>query len=139
MSCGTDTSMLRLIVQDVVSQLLKAGTLQGGLLDCNDKPLPAQRTVVQCKDLVDTVVTKFERSDRKLRITLSDNTEFEVEIPELAIHGTARAGLNQVRLTRLGTQALMDTVILSGICDGELYHFYHIGVYALQLGERRFT
>lgn len=85
MSCGTDTTMLRLIVQDEVSKLLKDGTLQGGLLDCNDKPLPAQRTVAQCKDLVDTVVTKFERSDRKLRITLSDKTEFEVEIPELAL------------------------------------------------------
>lgn len=85
MSCGTDTTMLRLIVQDVVSQLLKDGTLQGGLLDCNDKPLPAQRNVPQCKDLVDTVVAKFERIDRKLRITLSDKTEFEVEIPELAL------------------------------------------------------
>lgn len=83
MSCGTDNTILRLIVQDVVSQLLKDGTLQGGLLDCNDKPLPAQRTVAQCNDLVDTVVTKFERIDRKLRITLSDKTELEVEIPDL--------------------------------------------------------
>lgn len=83
MSCGTDNTILRLIVQDVVSQLLKDGTLQGGLLDCNDKPLPAQRNVPQCKELVDTTVTKFERIDRKLRITLSDKTELEVEIPEL--------------------------------------------------------
>lgn len=85
MSCGTDTTMLRLIVQDEVSKLLKDGTLQGGLLDCNDKPLPAQRTVAQCKELVDTTVTKFERIDRKLRITLSDKTELEVEIPGLAL------------------------------------------------------
>lgn len=85
MSCGTDTTMLRLIVQDEVSKLLKDGTLQGGLLDCNDKPLPAQRNVPQCKELVDTTVTKFERIDRKLRITLSDKTELEVEIPELQL------------------------------------------------------
>ena len=85
MSCGTDTTMLRLIVQDEVSKLLKDGTLQGGLLDCNDKPLPAQRNVLQCKELVDTTVTKFERIDRKLRITLSDKTELEVEIPELQL------------------------------------------------------
>lgn len=85
MSCGTDTTMLRLIVQDEVSKLLKDGTLQGGLLDCNDKPLPAQRNVPQCKELVDTTVTKFERINRKLRITLSDKTELEVEIPELQL------------------------------------------------------
>lgn len=85
MSCGTDTTMLRLIVQDEVSKLLKDGTLQGGLLDCNDKPLPAQRNVPQCKELVDTTVAKFERIDRKLRITLSDKTELEVEIPELQL------------------------------------------------------
>ena len=72
MSCGTDTSMLRLIVQDVVSQLLKDGTLQGGLLDCNDKPLPAQRKIPQCEAITDTTVAKFERDGNKLRITLSN-------------------------------------------------------------------
>lgn len=83
MSCGTDTSMLRLIVQDVVSQLLKDGTLQGGLLDCNDKPLPAQRKIPQCEAITDTTVAKFERDGNKLKITLSDKTEFEVELPAL--------------------------------------------------------
>lgn len=83
MSCGTDTTMLRLIVQDVVTQLLKDGTLQGGLLDCNDKPLPAQRKIPQCEAIKDTTVTKFELDGRTLKLTLSDKTELTVELPEV--------------------------------------------------------
>lgn len=83
MSCGTDTTMLRLIVQDVVNQLLKDGTLQGGLLDCNDKPLPAQRKIPQCEAITDTTVTKFELDGRTLKLTLSDKTELTVELPEV--------------------------------------------------------
>lgn len=82
MSCGTDTTMLRLIVQDVVTQLLKDGTLQGGLLDCNDKPLPAQRKIPQCEAIKDTTVTKFGLDGRTLKLTLSDKTELTVELPE---------------------------------------------------------
>lgn len=84
MSCGTDTTMLRLIVQDVVTQLLKDGTLQGGLLDCNDKPLPAQRKIPQCEAITDTTVTKFELDGRTLKLTLSDKTELTVELPEVS-------------------------------------------------------
>lgn len=83
MSCGTDTTMLRLIVQDVVTQMLKDGTLQGGLLDCNDKPLPAQRKIPQCEAIKDTTVTKFELDGRTLKLTLSDKTELTVELPEV--------------------------------------------------------
>ena len=83
MSCGTDTTMLRLLVQDVVNQLLKDGTLQGGLLDCNDKPLPAQRKIPQCEAITDTTVTKFELDGRTLKLTLSDKTELTVELPEV--------------------------------------------------------
>ena len=83
MSCETDTTMLRLIVQDVVNQLLKDGTLQGGLLDCNDKPLPAQRKIPQCEAIKDTTVTKFELDGRTLKLTLSDKTELTVELPEV--------------------------------------------------------
>lgn len=83
MSCGTDTTMLRLLVQDVVNQLLKDGTLQGGLLDCNDKPLPAQRKIPQCEAIKDTTVTKFELDGRTLKLTLSDKTELTVELPEV--------------------------------------------------------
>jgi hypothetical protein len=74
--------MLRLLVQDVVTQLLKDGTLQGGLLDCNDKPLPAQRKIPQCEAITDTTVTKFELDSRTLKLTLSDKTELTVELPE---------------------------------------------------------
>lgn len=81
MSCGPDTTMLRLIVQDVVSQLLKDGTLQGGLLDCNDKPMPARRKIPQCEAITDTTVTKFALVGRTLKLTLSDKTEFAVELP----------------------------------------------------------
>ena len=83
MSCGPDTTMLRLLVQDVVTQLLKDGTLQGGLLDCNDKPLPAQRKIPQCEAITDTTVTKFELDGRTLKLTLSDKTELTVELPEV--------------------------------------------------------
>ena len=83
MSCGTDTTMLRLIVQDEVSKLLKDGTLQGGLLDCNDKPLPAQRKIPQCEAVTDTTVTKFVREGNKLKLTLSDKTELAVDLPEV--------------------------------------------------------
>lgn len=83
MSCGTDNTILRLIVQDVVSQLLKDGTLQGGLLDCNDKPLPAQRKIPQCEAITDTTVTKFELDGRTLKLTLSDKTELTAELPEV--------------------------------------------------------
>ena len=82
MSCGIDTSMLRLIVQDVVSQLLKDGTLQGGLLDCNDKPLPAKRNIPQCDAITDTKVDTFKRDGDTLKITLSDKTVLEAELPK---------------------------------------------------------
>lgn len=83
MSCGPDTTVLRLIVQDVVTQLLKDGTLQGGLLDCNDKPMPAQRKIPQCAEITDTTVTKFVRDGNTLKLTLSDKTELAVDLPEV--------------------------------------------------------
>lgn len=82
MSCGPDTTVLRLIVQDVVTQLLKDGTLQGGLLDCNDKPMPAQRKIPQCAEITDTTVTKFVRDGNTLKLTLSDKTELAADLPK---------------------------------------------------------
>ena len=105
MSCGTDTTMLRLITQDVVTQLLKDGTLQGGLLDCNDKPLPAQRKIPQCEAITDTTVAKFERDGNKLKITLSDKTEFEVELPE--VPEPPKAELPKVSAKRYHATALL--------------------------------
>ena len=105
MSCGTDTTILRLIVQDVVSQLLKDGTLQGGLLDCNDKPLPAQRKIPQCEAVTDTTVTKFELDGRTLKLTLSDKTELTVELPE--VPEPPKAELPKVSAKRYHATALL--------------------------------
>lgn len=48
MSCGTDRELMRLMIKDIIDQLIADGTIQGGLLTCDGAALPTKQKMKDC-------------------------------------------------------------------------------------------
>lgn len=61
--CGTDFSALKLMMKDLIRQMIDEGKLQEGLIDCQDKRLWRDARVVTCDILGDAVCEMIKNGD----------------------------------------------------------------------------
>lgn len=85
MACGPDRELLRLIIQDLINQLINDGVIQAGLRDCGGNRLLAHTQVLGCDfNPTDTKVTGlFWLDGNVMRLQLSDGTVFDLQVPRI--------------------------------------------------------
>lgn len=81
--CGNSASAIELIVKDLIRQMIDAGKLQEGLLDCTDKRLWRDSRVVTCDMVSDVVCQMYEQGELCVREPIAlayDPTEDKITI-----------------------------------------------------------
>jgi hypothetical protein len=61
--CGTDLKSIELIVKDLIRQMIEAGQLQEGLVDCTDNRLWRNTRVLTCDLLTDAICQLIKNGD----------------------------------------------------------------------------
>jgi hypothetical protein len=61
--CGTDLKSIELIVKDLIRQMIEAGQLQEGLVDCTDNRLWRNTQVLTCDLLTDAICQLIKNGD----------------------------------------------------------------------------
>lgn len=61
--CGVNQSLVELITRNQIFTLLEEGTLQAGLVDCNNNPLGKGTRMVTCDGLAEAICNLIESGD----------------------------------------------------------------------------
>lgn len=118
--CGTDYAALKLVMKDLIRQMIDEGKLQEGLIDCQDKRLWRDARVVTCDMVSDVVCQMYEQgelcvrepialiydpTEDKLTIVMSDNSTVSTVLGIKEVH---LADVSYNRRTKVATFKMSD-------------------------------
>lgn len=87
MSCGQDRELLRLMIKDIIDQLIADGTIQGGLLACDGTALPTKQKM---KDCASADAADADLSNKIDKVKTDTDAALKIVVAELEVKLAAK-------------------------------------------------